>query len=88
MTPEQPRIPQVRPWWREPMMWLVVGAPATVVVAALVTVYIAVRAPDPVIDRDYYQRGLERSLPAEESSMRPAREARNHVATPPAASKP
>lgn len=82
MKTETVRKAQGRPWWREPMMWLVIGAPATVVMASLVTVYIAVSAPDPVIDRDYYQRGLERSLPADASAMRPAHEARNHAATP------
>ena len=32
-----------RAWWREPMMWLVVGGPLTVVVAAIVTAVIAIR---------------------------------------------
>ncbi|MCX7556260.1 FixH family protein [Xanthomonadaceae bacterium JHOS43] len=33
-----------RPWYREPMVWMVWGLPAIVVVAALATVTIAVRA--------------------------------------------
>jgi hypothetical protein len=39
-------------WWREPIMWLVVGGPAVVVVAGLATVGIAVKYPDPVLPRD------------------------------------
>jgi hypothetical protein len=39
-------------WWREPMMWLVVGGPLVVVVAGLATVGIAVKHPDPVLPRD------------------------------------
>jgi uncharacterized protein len=37
------------PWWRQPMVWLVVGGPALVVVAALVTAVIAFRGADPVV---------------------------------------
>lgn len=39
-----------RPWWREPVMWLVVGGPAVVVVAAIVTAMIAIDGADPVLD--------------------------------------
>jgi hypothetical protein len=39
-----------RPWWRYPIVWLVVGGPAAVVVASLYTVGIAVRNVDPVLD--------------------------------------
>ncbi len=39
-------------WWREPVMWLVVGGPVVVVVAGLATVGIAVKYPDPVLPRD------------------------------------
>lgn len=39
-----------RPWWREPMVWLVIGGPAIVVVAGITTAVIAVRGADPVLD--------------------------------------
>jgi hypothetical protein len=58
-------------WWREPMMWLVVGGPATVVVAALATAAIAILRPDPLIAAD--------------AANPPAVQARNHAATPPKA---
>lgn len=57
-----------RPWWREPMMWLVLGGPAVVVVASLVTAGIAWHRQDPVIQAD--------------TSKPPAVQARNHAATP------
>lgn len=67
------------PWWRHPMMWLVVGGPLTVVVAALTTSVIAIRGADPV-------------LPTEDAvksrSTAPAIQARNHAATPVPAAKP
>ncbi len=57
-----------QPWWREPMMWLVVGGPAVVVVAALVTAAIALHAPDPVLKVD--------------TAKPTAVQGRNHAATP------
>lgn len=51
MTDDRHAPPQ-RPARREPMMWLVFGLPALVVVASLVTVWISARgdANDPVAD--------------------------------------
>lgn len=39
----------VTAWWRVPMVWLVVGGPATVVVAAIATAVIAFKGADPVV---------------------------------------
>lgn len=74
-----------RAWWREPMMWLVLGGPAVVVVAGIATFVIAASNPDPLIARDYYSRGLEKSqsaTPSVPETLRPAGQARNHAATP------
>jgi len=40
---------QATPWWRLPIVWLVIGGPATVVVAALATAVVAFRGADPVV---------------------------------------
>jgi len=45
-------------WWRVPHMWLVVGGPLLVVVAGIATVILAVRNPDPVLDKAVYERDL------------------------------
>ena len=37
------------PWWRVPMVWLVVSGPLSVVVASLATAVIAWKHIDPVI---------------------------------------
>lgn len=37
------------PWWRVKWMWLIVGIPATTVVAALVTIGLAVSTYDPPV---------------------------------------
>lgn len=67
------------PWWRFPIVWMVFGGPALVVVAALVTVFIAVRNADIVLDT---------SKAAATQSQAPALLGRNHsaeVAVKPAA---
>ncbi len=65
---------RTRPWWREPMMWLVVGGPSLVVVASFATLGLAIINPDPVL-----QEQVAASSGAK--SMQPAKEARNHAAT-------
>ena len=59
-------------WWRLPIVWLVIGGPALVVVASFVTLTLAIRHPDPV---------LSTSASADRSEQ-PAVQARNHAATP------
>ena len=78
--------PHGAPWYRYGHVWLVIAGPAMVVVAALATAWIAVRSPDPVLEEDYYRRGIEinKQLAADKASM-PALQGRNHAATPPPA---
>lgn len=77
------------PWWKFGHVWLVLAGPAVVVVAGFVTLYLAVRSPDPVVTDDYYRQGIEinKTLQADPASLAPAVQARNHAATgtPPAA---
>lgn len=70
-------------------MWLVVGGPAIVVVAGLTTVAIAVKNPDPVLDKSAYEKDLAaaKALQGQEKvdallQMQPAMQARNHAASP------
>lgn len=75
---------QVQPWWKFGHVWLVIGGPVIVVIAGVVTAFIALSAPDPVITPDYYRQGIEinKTLEAAEStSLAPAVQARNHAAT-------
>jgi uncharacterized protein len=58
-------------WWRLPIVWMVIGGPAIVVVASFVTLSLAIRHPDPV----YETR-------ATSASEQPAVQGRNHAATP------
>jgi len=70
-------------WWKYGHMWLVLGGPAVVVVAGIITVVIAVNGADPVIDPDYYQKGLNINEELRKNkSLAPAGVVRNHVVTP------
>lgn len=71
------------PWWKFGHVWLVISGPVVVIVAGFVTLYIAIRTPDPVVAEDYYQRGIEinKTLESAPASLAPAVVARNHAAT-------
>ncbi|MDH5541265.1 MAG: nitrogen fixation protein FixH [Rhizobacter sp.] len=64
------------PWWRYPMMWLVVGGPAAVVVAGFITLWLAVKHVDPVLTVPSTASAGDKNAAA------PAMQARNHAATP------
>jgi hypothetical protein len=54
------------------MVWLVIGGPLAVVVASFVTLGLAIRHPDPVVDT---------SATTTDAAQVPALQARNHSAT-------
>jgi hypothetical protein len=82
-TNQTPADEASQPWWKFGHVWMVVGGPAIVVVASFVTLYLAVTRPDPVMDENYYQKGIEinKTLGGTPSSAAPAMQARNHAAT-------
>ena len=80
-TPSDPAGAQ--PWWKFPMMWLVLGLPAAVIVAGFATLWIATARPDVVVDPDYYRKGLALGQAATvDRSQVPAQVGRNHAMTP------
>ncbi len=81
MSRSDPDVPA--PWWTFGHVWLVIAGPAIVVVAGFVTLYIAVRYPDPVVSEDYYRQGIEinKTLENPQASLAPAVKARNHAQT-------
>ena len=73
-----------QPWWKFGHVWLVVAGPAVVVVASFITLYLAIRTPDPLVTEDYYRKGIEINKTLENgsiSSLAPALQARNHAQT-------
>jgi hypothetical protein len=59
-------------WWRLPIVWMVIGGPALVVVASFVTLALALIYPDPVLA----------TAPNASKTDMPAVQGRNHAATP------
>lgn len=82
MTPNKQQ--QGEPWWKHGHVWLLISGPLAVVVAAIATAVIAVRTSDPVVEADYYRRGIEinKTLAARDKALLPALQGRNHAATP------
>jgi len=46
-------------WYRVPFVWLVVILPLTAVVASFVSLALAIRSNDGLVEDDYYKRGME-----------------------------
>lgn len=51
-------MPHTLPWYRQFWPWFIFGLPAVVVVAALITVWIAFEHADDLVDDNYYREGL------------------------------
>lgn len=70
-----------KPWWQYGYVWLVIGGPLVVIIASFITLYFAIKTPDPVIE-NYYVKGMEinKTLEAKEA-LAPAMKARNHAQT-------
>ncbi|AGU49827.1 FixH domain-containing protein [Variovorax paradoxus B4] len=73
---------QEDPWWRHPLLWMVIAGPALVVVASFVTFWYAWSSPDPLVSEDYYRRGVEINRTLADKKLMPAVTGRNHAATP------
>ena len=56
-----------RPWYREPWPWIVIGLLGTVVVASLITFWIAVSNPDGLVVDDAKYQEIRRGLRAQDN---------------------
>lgn len=73
-----------QPWWKFGHVWLVFSGPAIVVIASFITLYLAMSHVDPVLDEDYYRKGINinKTLGARpEPGMVPAIQGRNHLSS-------
>jgi len=73
---------QQRPWWRHGHLWLVIAGPAVVVLASVVTMVLAARGADPVVEEPAWRRSSLQQQRPDERARVPALQARNHAATP------
>lgn len=73
-----------QPWWKFGHVWMVIAGPVVVVVASFITLYLAIRIPDPVVSSYYAKDAHSQAVKSEASpstNMAPAMQARNHAAT-------
>lgn len=72
------------PWWKYGHVWLIISGPLIVVIAGIITAFIAFSGADPVIDENYYENGvnINKTLQGQQKNMGPAQTVRNHAATP------
>jgi hypothetical protein len=71
-----------KPWWSFGMVWMIIAGPALVVVAAFITLYLAITIPDPVLPTEALNpRHAIQNQSQMDAAMAPAIQARNHAAT-------
>lgn len=73
MSPSAERIPLSPPWWRLPIVWLVIALPFASVVAGFAMLHVAWRGADLVM--------TEAPRAGATGNEAPALKARNHAAT-------
>lgn len=75
--------PTVRPWWKEPYVWMVISGPLSAVLACAVTAFYILQGPDALVSENAYQEGIDmsRQVQAAQPPMQPAQIGRNHSAT-------
>lgn len=58
-----------KPWYREPWPWILMAGPTAVVLAGIVTAWIAVATDDGLVEDDYYKKGLTINQTIERDQM-------------------
>ena len=48
----------VTPWYKQFWPWVLIGLPTSVVIASVITYFLAINGMDSVISKDYYKEGL------------------------------
>ena len=48
----------VRPWYREPFVWLLIAFPLTAVIVGFVSLALAIHSDDGMVEDDYYRQGM------------------------------
>ncbi len=48
-----------KPWYKNPMVWMVIFFPSMAVVGGLITITIAIKTDDGLVVDDYYKQGLQ-----------------------------
>ena len=59
--------PVARPWYREPWPWIIIGLLGTVIVASMITLWIAASNPDGLVVDDAKYQEIRRGLRAQDN---------------------
>jgi uncharacterized protein len=75
--------PQMKPWWKEPYVWMVIAGPVSAVVACMITAFYIMLGPDAVVSKERYSEGqaINNEVDNAQPPMQPAKIGRNHSAT-------
>lgn len=57
-TPASNTLRPATPWYREPWPWLLMAGPFIVVIAGIITTWLAIDSNDGLVEDDYYKQGL------------------------------
>lgn len=79
------------PWWKFPIVWLVILLPFSVVVASFVSFYLATKSTDTIIDHRVVRVDVSTpdvKIKIEDANLLPAVVGRNHAATEGEGAKP
>jgi uncharacterized protein len=57
------------PWWREPMVWLIVALPVSAIIGGAITIWFAVDNADTLVSESHYKQGLGVHLGNEQDKM-------------------
>ena len=82
MSKEKSAVNQ--PWWQYGHVWLVVSGPLLVVVASVVSGWVAFQGNDTDFQKDdeTVKSNLQHASPQQRQALTPAIQGRNHAATP------
>ena len=47
-----------RPWYKEPWPWILMVGPVVVIIAGILTAWLAIKSHDGLVEDDYYKEGL------------------------------
>jgi hypothetical protein len=48
----------IRPWYRYPFVWMILGIPFSAVVMGVIMIWLAVTTDDGLVEDDYYKQGM------------------------------
>lgn len=74
---------QLRPWWKEPYVWMVIGGPLSAVMACAVTAVYIFQGPDRIVPDERFPQAqaMRQEIERAGNPLQPAQVGRNYSAT-------